>query len=124
MGLVFFNKKHSNFLSTKYFLKCFLYKDFQKLIAKLFHISRMSNSDGSVNSNAWKIHSRKQISAFHGLMFHYKFYVLNSCSLPIQMISLVLRENKAEIHKFFTRNYDKWGKLSFMDFTFYANGDN
>ena len=38
---LFIIKKHSNCLNTNYFLKCFPYKDFQKLIAKFFHILRM-----------------------------------------------------------------------------------
>ena len=59
---LFIIKKHSNCLNTNYFLKCFPYKDFQKFIAKFFHILKMFNSDGSVNSNAWKIHSRKLLT--------------------------------------------------------------
>ena len=31
--------------------------------------------------------------------------------------------NHAEIDQFFTQNHEKWGKLSFTDFTFHANGE-
>ena len=30
----------------------------------------------------------------------------------------------AEIDKFFTQNHEKWGKLSFVDFTFHAYAEN
>ena len=62
----------------------------------------------------------KQFSVFHGITFHFS-------SIPwihITPDSRIVRNftlNHTEIYKFFTTNHDKWGKLSFTDFTFHAN---
>ena len=64
-----FSKKAPKPSTSNDFLSQLLY--FSLTYMRTDHQPKVRSSDGSVNSCSWKIHTRKQFSAFHEIMFHF-----------------------------------------------------